>query len=123
MIENHNQALHPFFFVKKIAQYRNNMMMKWPVLKLIVFGLLLSLFYVHGIPTPIFKITGLTNFFYYVDKHTSIPLQVKRCAEMSRKLRFFSDQINRAGVRSSVRPALEPDIDLEELEVHYSSFL
>jgi hypothetical protein len=65
MIENHNQALHPFFFVKKkkLAQYRNNMMMKWPVLKLIVFGLLLSLFYVHGIPTPIFKITGLTNFF------------------------------------------------------------
>lgn len=42
--------------------------------------------------------------------------QVKRCAEMSRKLRFFSDQINKAGVRSSVRPALEPDIDLEELE-------
>ncbi|XP_066310161.1 V-type proton ATPase subunit a1-like isoform X1 [Miscanthus floridulus] len=42
--------------------------------------------------------------------------QVKRCAEMSRKLRFFSDQINRAGLRSSVRPALEPDIDLEELE-------
>ncbi|AQK99558.1 V-type proton ATPase subunit a1 [Zea mays] len=42
--------------------------------------------------------------------------QVKRCAEMSRKLKFFSDQINRAGLRSSVRPALEPDIDLEELE-------
>ncbi|KAG2601720.1 hypothetical protein PVAP13_5KG607000 [Panicum virgatum] len=42
--------------------------------------------------------------------------QVKRCAEMARKLRFFSDQINKAGVRSSVRPALEPDIDLEELE-------
>nr|CAB3474728.1 unnamed protein product [Digitaria exilis] len=43
--------------------------------------------------------------------------QVKRCAEMSRKLRFFSDQINKASVRSSVRPALEPEIDLEELEV------
>jgi V-type H+-transporting ATPase subunit a len=42
--------------------------------------------------------------------------QVKRCAEMSRKLKFFSDQINRAGVRSSVRPALQPEIDLEELE-------
>ncbi|CAL4946702.1 unnamed protein product [Urochloa decumbens] len=42
--------------------------------------------------------------------------QVKRCAEMSRKLRFLSDHINKAGVRSSVRPALEPDIDLEELE-------
>jgi len=35
---------------------------------------------------------------------------------MARKLRFFSDQINKAGARSSVRPALEPDIDLEELE-------
>ncbi|ONM31798.1 V-type proton ATPase subunit a1 [Zea mays] len=35
---------------------------------------------------------------------------------MSRKLKIFSDQINRAGLRSSVRPALEPDIDLEELE-------
>ncbi|KAL5647922.1 hypothetical protein ACJX0J_042277, partial [Zea mays] len=35
----------------------------------------------------------------------------------------FCDQINMAGLRSSVRPALEPDIDLEELEVHYSSFL
>lgn len=36
---------------------------------------------------------------------------------MSRKLKFFSDQINKAGVKSSVRPALQPEIDLEELEV------
>uniref|UniRef100_A0A0D9YGX2 V-type proton ATPase subunit a n=2 Tax=Oryza glumipatula TaxID=40148 RepID=A0A0D9YGX2_9ORYZ len=42
--------------------------------------------------------------------------QVKRCSEMSRKLRFFNDQINKAGVKSSVRPAMQPDIDLEELE-------
>jgi V-type H+-transporting ATPase subunit a len=35
---------------------------------------------------------------------------------MSRKLRFFNDQINKAGVKSSVRPAMQPDIDLEELE-------
>ncbi|VAH81504.1 unnamed protein product [Triticum turgidum subsp. durum] len=42
--------------------------------------------------------------------------QVKRCAEMNRKLKFFSDQINKAGVKSSVRPALQPEIDLEELE-------
>jgi V-type H+-transporting ATPase subunit a len=41
---------------------------------------------------------------------------------MSRKLRFFSDQINKAGVRSSVLPALEPDIDLEELEVTETFF-
>jgi hypothetical protein len=59
------------------------------------------------------------NSFMYVhiDKPVAIPLQVKRCAEMSRKLKFFSDQINKAGVRSSVRPALQPEIDLEELEV------
>ncbi|XP_072954271.1 V-type proton ATPase subunit a1 isoform X1 [Typha angustifolia] len=43
--------------------------------------------------------------------------QVKRCAEMSRKLRFFNDQISKAGLISSARPALQLDIDLEELEV------
>ncbi|XP_048425192.1 V-type proton ATPase subunit a1-like isoform X2 [Pyrus x bretschneideri] len=42
--------------------------------------------------------------------------QVKRCAEMSRKLRFFRDQISKAGLLSSVHPVLQPDIDLEELE-------
>ncbi|CAL5200304.1 unnamed protein product [Lathyrus oleraceus] len=44
--------------------------------------------------------------------------QVKRCAEMSRKLRFFKDQINKAGLMSSSRTLLQPDIDLEDLEVH-----
>ncbi|KAM1309706.1 hypothetical protein ACFX13_006524 [Malus domestica] len=43
--------------------------------------------------------------------------QVKRCAEMSRKLRFFRDQISKAGLLSSVHPVLQPDIDLEELEI------
>ncbi|XP_061354944.1 V-type proton ATPase subunit a1-like isoform X1 [Gastrolobium bilobum] len=43
--------------------------------------------------------------------------QVKRCAEMSRKLRFFKDQINKAGLMSSCRTVLQPDIDLEDLEV------
>ncbi|XP_008805029.1 V-type proton ATPase subunit a1-like [Phoenix dactylifera] len=42
--------------------------------------------------------------------------QVKRCGEMSRKLRFFSDQISKAGITSSACPALQP-ISLEELEV------
>ncbi|XP_028757067.1 V-type proton ATPase subunit a1-like [Neltuma alba] len=42
--------------------------------------------------------------------------QVKRCAEMSRKLRFFKDQINKAGLMSSPHPVLQPDIELEELE-------
>ncbi|CAL0324224.1 unnamed protein product [Lupinus luteus] len=43
--------------------------------------------------------------------------QVKRCAEMSRKLRFFKDQINKAGLMSSSLPVLQPDIDLEDLEI------
>ncbi|PQP92141.1 V-type proton ATPase subunit a1 [Prunus yedoensis var. nudiflora] len=43
--------------------------------------------------------------------------QVKRCAEMSRKLRFFRDQISKAGLLSSVHPVLQPDIELEELEI------
>ncbi|XP_074358588.1 V-type proton ATPase subunit a1-like isoform X1 [Apium graveolens] len=43
--------------------------------------------------------------------------QVKRCAEMSRKLRFFKDQILRASLPSSVHPGMRPDIELEELEV------
>ncbi|EYU36217.1 hypothetical protein MIMGU_mgv1a001612mg [Erythranthe guttata] len=41
--------------------------------------------------------------------------QVKRCAEMSRKLRFLKDQIHKAGIISS-HPASQPDIELEELE-------
>ncbi|XP_054815796.1 V-type proton ATPase subunit a1-like [Prosopis cineraria] len=42
--------------------------------------------------------------------------QVKRCAEMSRKLRFFKDQISKAGLMSSPHPVLQLDIELEELE-------
>ncbi|KAK6926846.1 V-type ATPase, V0 complex, 116kDa subunit family [Dillenia turbinata] len=46
--------------------------------------------------------------------------QVKRCGEMSRKIRFFKDQISKAGVSSPSRPSLQPDIELEELEVQLS---
>ncbi|KAL4389140.1 hypothetical protein S83_006351 [Arachis hypogaea] len=42
--------------------------------------------------------------------------QVKRCAEISRKLRFFKDQISKAGVVSS-DPVMQPDIHLEDLEI------
>lgn len=45
--------------------------------------------------------------------------QVKRCAEMSRKLRFFKDQIHKAGLLPSPNPASQPDIELEELEVSF----
>ncbi|XP_050209220.1 V-type proton ATPase subunit a1 [Mercurialis annua] len=43
--------------------------------------------------------------------------QVKRCGEMSRKLLFFKDQITKAGLSSSTLPAVEPDLELEELEI------
>lgn len=42
--------------------------------------------------------------------------QVKRCAEMSRKLRFFKEQISKAGLIASTRPVMQPDLELEELE-------
>ncbi|GBG69770.1 hypothetical protein CBR_g4601 [Chara braunii] len=42
--------------------------------------------------------------------------QVKRCGEMSRKLRFFKDQINKAGLIASSRPVLDKELDLDELE-------
>ncbi|KMT01077.1 hypothetical protein BVRB_9g223320 [Beta vulgaris subsp. vulgaris] len=43
--------------------------------------------------------------------------QVKRCAEMSRKLRFFKDQISKAGLSISGHPGMQPDLELEELEI------
>ncbi|CAJ1979366.1 unnamed protein product [Sphenostylis stenocarpa] len=42
--------------------------------------------------------------------------EVKRCAEMSRKLRFFKDQITKAGLMSSPS-VLQSDIHLEDLEI------
>ncbi|KAL6967357.1 V-type proton ATPase subunit a1 [Sarracenia purpurea var. burkii] len=36
---------------------------------------------------------------------------------MSRKLRFFKDQIQKAGLMATARPALQPDLALEELEI------
>ncbi|CAA0823163.1 V-type proton ATPase subunit a1 [Striga hermonthica] len=43
--------------------------------------------------------------------------QVKRCAELSRKLRFFKDQIHKAGLIAPPNPGTQPDTELGELEV------
>ncbi|KAK4773664.1 hypothetical protein SAY87_028683 [Trapa incisa] len=43
--------------------------------------------------------------------------QVKRCGEMSRKLRFFKDRISKAGIVSLEHPVMQPDMELEELEI------
>lgn len=43
--------------------------------------------------------------------------QIKRCAEMARKLRFFKDQMSKAGLSSSIKSVLRVDIDMDDLEV------
>ena len=43
--------------------------------------------------------------------------QVKRCGEMSRKSRFFRDQMIKVGLSPSTRSALRPDIELDDLEI------
>ncbi|XP_058204264.1 V-type proton ATPase subunit a1-like [Rhododendron vialii] len=48
--------------------------------------------------------------------------QVKRCAEMSRKLRFFKDQIHKAGLMSAPRPILQPKMELEQLEIQLAEY-
>ncbi|KAK8502505.1 hypothetical protein V6N12_005491 [Hibiscus sabdariffa] len=45
---------------------------------------------------------------------------VKRCGELSRKLRFFKVQIIKAGLLSPIHPVVEPDVELEELEIQLS---
>lgn len=47
---------------------------------------------------------------------------MKRCGEMSRKLRFLKDQISKAGLLSSRRSVLQPNVELEELEVCFFTF-
>ncbi|GAB2275059.1 V-type proton ATPase subunit a1 [Dionaea muscipula] len=43
--------------------------------------------------------------------------QVKRCAEMLRKLRFFKDQISKAGLVISGQPPMRPIHEVEDLEI------
>ena len=48
---------------------------------------------------------------------TPLPPQVKRCDEMLRKLRFFSDQIDKADLVAVARPPRDKAYELDELEV------
>ncbi|KAL5975042.1 V-type proton ATPase subunit a3 [Asimina triloba] len=43
--------------------------------------------------------------------------QIKRCGEMARKIRFFKEQMAKAGVSPSSRPPTGTDIDLDDLEI------
>nr|XP_024392931.1 V-type proton ATPase subunit a3-like isoform X3 [Physcomitrium patens] len=42
--------------------------------------------------------------------------QVKRCGEMSRKIRYFQDQITKSGRTAAYRPLRDKDIGVDELE-------
>ncbi|KMZ63654.1 Vacuolar proton ATPase a1 [Zostera marina] len=46
--------------------------------------------------------------------------QVMRCGEMSRKLRFFKEQIAKSSLLAPIHPTLHPDIELEEVELQLS---
>ncbi|KAK8480599.1 hypothetical protein V6N11_034738 [Hibiscus sabdariffa] len=63
---------------------------------------------IRGWPFPSFQLT-----FPSIEK-------VKRCGELSRKLRFFKVQIIKAGLLSPIHPVVEPDVELEELEIQLS---
>lgn len=47
-------------------------------------------------------------------------LQIKRCGEMARKLRFFQEHMMKAGLPPSSRPITRTDVDLDDLEVKVS---
>ena len=44
-------------------------------------------------------------------------IQIKRCGEMSRKLRFFREQMVKAGLLPSTRSTRSSNVDLDDLEV------
>lgn len=48
--------------------------------------------------------------------------QVKRCDEMARKLRFFHEQVEKAGLTVGLRPMPEKTIDLDELEAKLEEY-
>uniref|UniRef100_A0A5B6ZDC6 V-type proton ATPase subunit a n=2 Tax=Davidia involucrata TaxID=16924 RepID=A0A5B6ZDC6_DAVIN len=43
--------------------------------------------------------------------------QIKRCGEMARKLRFFREQMSKAGLSPSTKSVTRADIDMDDLEV------
>ncbi|CAK9178467.1 unnamed protein product [Ilex paraguariensis] len=43
--------------------------------------------------------------------------QIKRCGEMARKLRFFREQMTKAGFSPSTRSTMDTEINLDDLEV------
>ena len=62
-----------------------------------------------------FSLLGALSTLFFLHAYAN---QVKRCAEMTRKLRFFRDQINKSGL-SPTGPPHEPATDFDELEFFF----
>lgn len=67
---------------------------------------------------------GDLGFFQFKDLNSekspfqrTYATQIKRCGEMARKLRFFKEQMVKAGLSPSTRSAISDDVDLDNLEV------
>lgn len=45
--------------------------------------------------------------------------QIKRCGDMARMLRFFKEQMAKAGLLPSTKLTLESQINIDDLEVKY----
>ena len=60
-------------------------------------------------PKLAFCVTVLLNSYF---------LKIKRCAELARKLRFFRDQMSKAGVKPSAKSDAKADFNLDDVEVH-----
>jgi V-type H+-transporting ATPase subunit a len=43
--------------------------------------------------------------------------QIKKCGEMARKLRYFKEQMLKAGLQPKAKPLGKPDIDIDDLEI------
>lgn len=46
-------------------------------------------------------------------------MKIKKCGEMARKLRFFKEQMVKAGFSPSTKSEARGDIDVDDLEVHH----
>ena len=55
--------------------------------------------------------------FDQLTENLILTIQIKRCGEMARRLRFFKEQMTKAGVSPSTRSAGDTESDMDNLEV------
>lgn len=55
--------------------------------------------------------------FFFCEFYTVFLCQIKRCGEMARMLRFFKEQMAKAGLSPSTKLTLQSHISIDDLEV------